>query len=52
MNARPLRLVVRTAGAADLVVLVLTTADLVHLLHASLLLALGAGVLLGPPRTG
>jgi hypothetical protein len=52
MNARLVRIVVMTICAAGLVVLVATTADLVHLVHASLLLALGAGVLLGRPRTG
>jgi hypothetical protein len=52
MNAHLLRLVVATTGMAGLVVLVVTTADLVHLLHAALLLALGAGVLLGRTRTG
>ncbi len=52
MNARFARIVVSTVCAAGFVVLVVTTADLVHLLHASLLLALGAGALLGRPRTG
>ena len=52
MNARLVRLLVATALGAGFVVLVVTTADLVHLLHASLLLALGVGALLGRPRTG
>lgn len=52
MNARLLRIVVVTTCTAGFVVLVATTADLVHLLHASLLLALGVGALLGRPRTG
>jgi len=52
MNSRLVRTIVATTCTAGFVVLVVTTADLVHLLHASLLLALGAGVLLGRPRTG
>ena len=52
MNIRLVRLVVMTICAAGVVVLVVTTADLIHLLHASLLLALGVGALLGRPRTG
>ena len=52
MNARPVRLVVAAAFLAGFVVLVATSADLIHLLHASLLLALGVGALLGRPRTG
>jgi hypothetical protein len=52
MNARLVRLVVGTVFATGFAVLVVTTADLVHLLHASLLLALGVGALLGRPRTG
>lgn len=52
MNAHPVRLLVVAALVVALVVLVLTTADLVHLLHASLLLALGVGALLSRPRTG
>jgi len=52
MNARPVRLAIAMTGTAGFVVLVVTTADLVHLLHASLLLALGVGALLGRPRTG
>ena len=52
MYPRLLRSVVATAAGIGLVVLVATTADLVRLLHASLLLALGAGVLLSRPRTG
>lgn len=52
MYARLVRSVVATAASLGLVVLVVTTADLVHLLHASLLLALGTGVLLGRSRTG
>ena len=52
MNARPVRSVLATICAAGFVVLVVTTSDLVHLLHAALLLALGVGALLGRPRTG
>ncbi len=52
MNARPVRLLVGSTLTAAFVVLVVTSADLVHLLHASLLLALGVGALLGRPRTG
>jgi hypothetical protein len=52
MNARHIRLVVGATFTVVLVVLVVTTADLVHLLHASLLLALGVGALLARPRTG
>lgn len=52
MNPRAVRLVVSTVCATGFVVLVVTTADLVHLLHASLLLAVGVGALLGRPRTG
>ena len=52
MYARLVRSVVATAAGLGLVVLVVTTADLVHLLHASLLLALGAGALLGRSRAG
>ena len=52
MNARLVRIVVATTATAGFVALVVTTADLVHLLHASLLLALGVGALLGRPRTG
>ena len=52
MNARLVRQLVAAALAVGFVVLVLTSADLVHLLHASLLLALGVGALLGRPRTG
>ena len=52
MNARSVRHLAATTFMAGFVVLVLTTADLVNLLHASLLLALGVGALLGRPRTG
>lgn len=52
MNARLLRTTVATTLLVLVVVLLVTTADLVHLLHASLLLALGVGALLGRPRTG
>ncbi len=52
MKAHLVRLVVAAALTLGLVVLVVTTADLVHLLHASLLLALGVGALVGRPRTG
>ncbi|MFD1079803.1 hypothetical protein, partial [Longispora fulva] len=52
MTARPVRLVVGAAFMAVFAVLVATTADLLHLLHASLLLALGVGAMLGRPRTG
>lgn len=52
MNARPVRLVAVSAIAVVFVALVLTSDDLVHLLHASLLLALGVGAMLGRPRTG
>jgi hypothetical protein len=52
MNARVLRTLVAGTFLVLVVVLLVTTADLVHLLHASLLLALGVGVLLGRPRTG
>ena len=52
MNARSVRLFVTTTFMAGFVVLVGTTADLVNLLHASLLLALGVGALPGRPRTG
>jgi hypothetical protein len=52
MNARLVRIIIATTCMAGFVVLVVTTADLVHLLHASLLLALGVGALLGRPRTG
>ena len=44
--------VVAAAFLAGFVVLVATSADLINLLHASLLLALGVGALLGRPRTG
>jgi|1185.fasta_scaffold359320_1 hypothetical protein len=52
MNARPVRLIAVIAFTAGFLVLVATNADLIHLLHASLLLALGVGALLGRPRTG
>ena len=52
MNARPIRLVASATLLAAFVALLVTSADLVHLLHASLLLALGVGALLGRPRTG
>ena len=52
MYARFVRTVVATVAGLGLVALVVTTADLVHLLHAALLLALGAGVLLDRSRTG
>ena len=52
MNARVLRIAVAATCVAAVVVLLVTTADVVHLLHASLLLALGVGALLGRPRTG
>jgi hypothetical protein len=52
MNARLVRLIISAALMAGFVILVATTADLIHLLHASLLLALGVGALLGRPRTG
>jgi len=51
-NARPVRLLLAATGTTGLVALVVTSADLVPLLHASLLLALGVGALLGRPRTG
>jgi NADH:ubiquinone oxidoreductase subunit 6 (subunit J) len=52
MNARLVRFLVAATFTVGFVVLVVTTADLVHLLHASLLLALGVGTLLSRPRTG
>ena len=52
MSAPVLRTTVAATTAAAVVVLLVTTADVVHLLHASLLLALGVGALLGRPRTG
>ncbi|SER03918.1 hypothetical protein [Microlunatus flavus] len=52
MNVRLLRTLVAATFLVLVVVLLVTTADLVHLLHASLLLALGVGVLVGRPRTG
>lgn len=52
MNARLLRALVAGTLLVLVVALLVTNADLVHLLHASLLLALGVGVLLGRPRTG
>ena len=52
MNARPVQLVAVSAFTAGFLVLVATNADLIYLLHASLLLALGVGALLGRPRTG
>jgi hypothetical protein len=52
MNATLLRSVVATACTAGFVALVATNGALIHLLHASLLLALGVGALLGRPRTG
>lgn len=52
MDVRLVRTVVATVAGLGFVALVVTTADLVRLLHASLLLALGAGALLGRPRTG
>ena len=52
MNAQHVRLIVAAIFTVGCVVLVVTTADLVHLLHASLLLALGVGALLARPRTG
>ena len=52
MNARLVRQLVAMAFVGGFVVLACSTADLVHLLHASLLLALGVGALLGRPRTG
>ena len=52
MNAPVLRTVVVATTLVALAVLLVATADAVHLLHASLLLALGVGALLGRPRTG
>ncbi|HEY0237709.1 MAG TPA: hypothetical protein VGC37_03615 [Friedmanniella sp.] len=52
MNVRLVRLIVAVACTAGFVALVATNADLIHLLHASLLLAVGVGALLGRPRTG
>ncbi len=52
MNAPLVRLVVAATITVSFVVLAMTTADFVHLLHGSLLLALGVGALLGRPRTG
>ena len=52
MNARLLRLVVAAVLSAGFVVLAASAADVIHLLHAALLLALGARVLLTRPRTG
>jgi hypothetical protein len=52
MNVRLVRLVAAAACMVGFVVLVAMNADLIHLLHASLLLALGVGALLGRPRTG
>jgi hypothetical protein len=52
MNARLVRPLIGTTFMAGFVVLLATSADLIHLLHASLLLALGVGALLGRPRTG
>jgi len=52
MNARLLRVAVSATVLALVTVLLVTTADLVHLLHASLLLALGVGALLRRPRSG
>jgi hypothetical protein len=52
VNAPVLRTVTVATTVAAVVVLLVTTADAVHLLHASLLLALGVGALLGRPRTG
>ena len=52
MDVRLVRTVVATVAGLGFVALVVTTADLVRLLHASLLLALGTGVLLGRSRTG
>lgn len=52
MNAPVLRTAVVATTLVALAVLLVTTADAVHLLHASLLLALGVGALLGRPRTG
>ena len=52
MNPRVLRIAVVATTVVALVVLLVSTADVVHLLHASLLLALGVGALLGRPRTG
>jgi hypothetical protein len=52
MNARLVRVVAAAACAAGFVVLAATAADVLHLLHATLLLTLGAGALLTRPRTG
>ena len=52
MNARLLRVAASATVLALVAVLLVTTADLAHLLHASFLVALGAGALLRRPRTG
>ncbi len=52
MNVRLPRVAASATALVLVVVLLVTTADLVHLLHASLLLALGVGALLRRPRTG
>ena len=52
MNSRIVWQIVFTALVGLVVVATATTADLIHVVHASLLLALGVGALLGRPRTG
>jgi len=52
MNVRLVRPVAAAACLVGLVALVATSADLIHLLNGSLLLALGVGAMLGRSRTG